>query len=95
MGCCVLDCKMVCQRGWRIRRPAAQIKQRELRRARAAWFVSGLSMKCWVFMDGWGCLVWDVHEMWGFCGWVVVFVGGCPWNAGFLWMGWAFGVGCP
>ena len=70
---------MVCQRGWRIRRPAAQTKQRELSpRARAAWFVSGLSMKCGVFVDGFGCFGVVIHEMWGFCGWVVVFVGGCP-----------------
>ena len=37
-----------------------------------------LSMECGVFMDGWGCLVWVVHEMRGFRGCVGVFVGSCP-----------------
>ena len=46
-----------------------------------------MSMKCGVFVDGWWFLVLVVHEMRGFCGWVVVFGVGCPWNVGFLWMG--------
>ena len=44
-------------------------------------------MRCGVFVDGWWWLWVVVHEMRGFCGWVGVFVGGCPWNVGFSWMG--------
>lgn len=49
-----------------------------------------MSMKCGVFVDRWWFLVLVVHEMWGFYGWVVVFRGGCPWNVGFLWMGFVY-----
>ena len=38
------------------------------------------------FVDGLGCLWLVVHEMRGFCGWVVVFGDGCPWNVGFSWI---------